>query len=497
MDFIYNEEVIDHAVRDSQTLEYRFSFVSNADAGFLMDVLRRVLFLKGLSDSFDELNYILMEWITNANKANIKRIYFKSRGLDISNPSDYESGISGFSTAIQSGYDSFIKGFEELGLQTRVLFEMTTEVLRFSVINSACATAQEERRVRAVIANAGRIRNTIEAFERMADKLEGANLGTLTSILMMRRLGLTLDDYQFMPDRGRNETAVRVTVPVNIVTLRQADRVADVILSALESLPGFPENISRLQRLIADENVDFAKVAAIIQSDPALTADLLRLVNSAQYMLPKKVSSITNALSLIGIRGIKNLLYSFGTQQLFEKNLGRFDSLWEHAFRTASYAYNLARETRFKALCDDAYLGGVLHDMGKILVYHVRPGLLPAIREHCGGRIDSGSLLETLALGATHARIGGDIAAKWNFPDFLISVIQFHHAPLLAKDADREITALVYLANMICHLVDKEICVESLDGNVLEMLGIGHESMPALMNKLDGLYKEQKNKMDQ
>ncbi len=496
MDYQYDPQAIDSAISDSQTLEYRFDFISPKDGVFIIKVLERILQKKSLIDISDELNYILMELITNANKANVKKIFFLQKEADLNNPGDYNNHLKDFSQAIQSGYESFIPYFSRFNLRTRVIFEFTEEYLWIRVANNRAATPEEVQRVQTVIRAAGQIRNTIEAFDKMTDRTEGANLGTLTSILMLRRIGLSSDDYFFESDAQNNETQVSLRIRLDTVTIQQADRISEVIASSIDKLPGFPENIVRLQKMMADENVDFSKVAEVIQSDPALTADLLKIVNSAQYMLPQKVSNLTNALSLIGIRGIKNLLYSFGAQQIFQKNFGRFEELWEHAYQTGSYAYNLAKELKLKNAWDDVYLGGVLHDMGKILIYQVSSHLLSAIKEHCGGRIGAETMLETLAIGASHARIGANTAARWNFPDFLIDLIRYHHTPLLAPDSEKEKALIVYLADILYYIGEGIYGYDSIQDEVLQYLNISRESLPGLELRLRSLYQDQKKKMD-
>ncbi len=497
MAYTINTDAIQTAINNSDALEFEFGFITPEDAAFSVDVLRRILEINSLSEVFDELSYILMELITNANKANVKKIFYMQNNCDINQTGESQEMLKDFSHIIQSGFEQFVPLFSQYGVKSWIRFEFAPGKLWIKVINNRAATLQEKLRIQSVLLSAGKIRNTIEAFDKMTDRQEGANLGTLTSILMLRRIGLTGEDYRFESDEHYQKTTVTLCIRLDMVTNQQADRIADVLAAAIDKLPAFPENILKLLRMISDENVDFSKIAGIIQSDPALTADLLKIVNSAQYMLPQKVGNINNALSLIGIRGIQNLLYSFGTQQIFEKNFGRFEQLWEHAYQTASYAYNLAKELKLKNNWDDVYLGGILHDMGKILIYQVSPGLLPAIREHCGGRLAGERMLETLAVGVPHSRIAAEIATKWNFPDFLIDLIRYHHTPLLAPDAEQERAVVVYLADVLCHVSEGRYGFDSVPQDILDFLHISRETLPGLESLLKNQYHQQKQKMEQ
>ena len=134
-----------------------------------------------------------------------------------------------------------------------------------------------------------------------------------------------------------------------------------------------------LQKLITDPDSEITDIARQISMDPSLTADLLKVVNSAQFMLPKRVDNIVEAVKLVGLRGIRNLLYSYGTQKLLQGQ----QSWRDHSYLTAFYAYNLAKSLRKKDILDDAYVGGILHDMGKIVFSDVHPQLLEKINNFC------------------------------------------------------------------------------------------------------------------
>jgi putative nucleotidyltransferase with HDIG domain len=209
-----------------------------------------------------------------------------------------------------------------------------------------------------------------------------------------------------------------------------------------------------------------------------MTAELLRMVNSAQFMLSKRVDNIPEAVKLVGLRGIKSLLYSYGTQRI----LGADDTdekraLWNHSYRTAFYAYNLVRnfKPQNKELLDDVYVGGMLHDMGKIVFSSVHPELLDHIREFCGRKNIPNQLFEELSAGMNHAEIGARIAEKWNFPETLVTSIRFHHEPTLATDHKSVVNA-VYLANAMTCFENNEITFEQIEAEALLEFGITNQN---------------------
>ena len=201
-------------------------------------------------------------------------------------------------------------------------------------------------------------------------------------------------------------------------------------MKEIETLPQFPDNIVNLQRLIADPNAEITDIAREISVDPSMTADLLKLVNSAQFMLPKRVDNIVEAVKLVGTKGVRNLLYSYGTQKVLGEKYSEMRSLWQHSYRCAFYAYYIAKSfKKKKELLDDVYVGGILHDLGQIVIASLHPDLLERITKVCKEKGIPARMLENFSVGLNHAEVGALIAKKWNFPEQLVTAIRFHHEP--------------------------------------------------------------------
>jgi putative nucleotidyltransferase with HDIG domain len=309
---------------------------------------------------------------------------------------------------------------------------------------------------------------------------------------MLRSIGLDESFYKVTKDDKNNETIVSVDIYLDTVTEMQVNYISDVILAEIGNLPIFPEKIKELEHMLSDRDVQFTKIASVIQSDLTLTAELLRIVNSAQYMLPQKVSNITNAISLIGMKGLKNLLISYGTQNILSKKFGKMDEIWQHSYRVASYAYHMANDMKRADLQDDAYIGGILHDMGKIIAVTAYPVLMDKINNHCVDKGINCSMIERLSMGLSHARIGADIARHWNFPDSIVDVINCHHQPLLAPDETKDLVHIVYLANILSHIRDQTIYFSLIEKDVLRKYRIRTKQDLIEMEKnLSKYYDEQ------
>jgi putative nucleotidyltransferase with HDIG domain len=208
------------------------------------------------------------------------------------------------------------------------------------------------------------------------------------------------------------------------------------------------------------------------------------------------VDNIFEAVKMVGIRGIKNLLYSYGTQKLLGDDTLDKKILWEHSYKTAFYAYNLIKNfKRDQVLLDDAYVAGILHDMGKIIFSNIHPDLLSKIKEFCSEKNLPASTFEDLAAGMNHAEIGALVAEKWNFPESLVCAIRFHHDPQPASPDYKNLTETVYLANMFCEYESGNVSYDQFDSAVLENFGItSKKHVDTLLEQFEVGFKRESRK---
>jgi putative nucleotidyltransferase with HDIG domain len=132
---------------------------------------------------------------------------------------------------------------------------------------------------------------------------------------------------------------------------------------------------------------------------------------------------------------------------------------------------------------DDGYVGGILHDMGKIIFANVHPELLEKIRDFCTEKNLPTSAFEDLSAGMNHAEIGALIAEKWNFPESLVNAIRFHHDPDSAPEKDKDLVEAIYLSNMFCEYENDNVTFDQFEPSVLIAFGIS--SKKQMNNLLD------------
>jgi putative nucleotidyltransferase with HDIG domain len=487
-------EQIKRAANNSSPLTFKTYTLPHETEEYLEEVLTAFLAELGYIQIKDQLAYCLRELAVNAKKANTKRAYFAEKRLDLNNPADYTEGMKRFKEDTLENIQHYLQKQKDLGLYLRVVFHSRERMFTIAVRNNVEMTRTEQIRIFDRIARSRAFTSMEEAFSTVLDTSEGAGLGIVILILMLKKIGLDEEAFRIEVENG--ETVAALNIPFSDVQVQKMDLLTRQIIKEVESLPQFPENIMYLQKLIGDPNSELADIARQISMDPTLTADLLKLVNSAQFMLPKKVDNIVEAVKLVGMKGLRNLLFTHGTQKILSTKYSEMRSMWQHAYRTAFYAFNLAKSfRRRKDILDDVYVGGILHDLGQIIIASLHPDLLEHIKKFCKEKEIPSKLLESFSLGLNHAEVGALIAKKWNFPEQLVAAIRYHHAPFEPSEEHRDVVFCVYLANCIADMERERIVYDQIDTRVLQDFGISDESqLTRIQQRLLAAFEQQSSR---
>ncbi len=205
------------------------------------------------------------------------------------------------------------------------------------------------------------------------------------------------------------------------------------VVSQLESLPSFPELYFELIEELKSPESSMDRVGKIISKDMAMTAKILQLVNSAFFGIPQHVSNPAHAAKLIGLDIIRALVLSMRVFSHFEKipMIGlQISELWDHSAVSAVCAKEIAiAETQDKKVVDDAFISGMLHDIGILILSANFPGKYKeAIELTNKGNIPFFEA-EIQVFGASHAEVGGYLLALWGLPNVIAEAVFFHHKP--------------------------------------------------------------------
>ncbi len=458
---------------------------------YMKDVLTEFLSQLGQSHMVGYLTYCLQELVTNAKKANTKRVYFTEKHLNINDPHDYEEGMKDFKENTLNNVNYYLEKQKRAGLYVKFVLHFRNNKIKLEIRNNSSMVVYEYKRIHDKLCRAQQYTSFEDAMSKVMDDSEGAGLGLIIMILMLEKIGLQEENFQTISENG--ETITRIILPLNEKTEYELEAISNEFKNAIDIMPQFPENISRLSKLLSDPDVKMAEIAAQISNDVALTAELLKQVNSAAFSLSVPCKNIVDAVKMIGIHGIKNMLFTVGSLKTFANVAGNNEKLWTHSYQVAFYSYNLARNfcANEKDVIEDSYVCGLLHDMGKIIFENAKPGYLDSIKNICISKGISPELFEKIVSGVNHGEIGARIAEKWNFPKSLIDVIRYHHSPENAPSENKKLVSIVNLADSISYYQEELLDFYQIDQNVLKLFDLTDEDeFEVISRKLAAAFKQ-------
>ncbi len=275
------------------------------------------------------------------------------------------------------------------------------------------------------------------------------------------------------------------------------------IVRKLDTLPSVPAVATEILNLFSEEDPDLDKVIKLIEADQAITMKLLKLVNSAYFGFRNSITSVSRAVALLGLTQLRSLLLSVTVSESLLKPLKKGaakgqEALWRHSLGCAVWSEMIA-ETVDEELKTDAFVGGLLHDVGKLILEECFPEKYELVEKRCSDEHEPWFIAEKEILGIDHTTVGKWLAAKWNLPRPLIQTIWLHHQPLSALleldfVINKKLVAIVYLSNILAH----EIMADSLSvlqtapelSDILDFLGIKPDKLEQLKITVGKRYSE-------
>ncbi len=227
------------------------------------------------------------------------------------------------------------------------------------------------------------------------------------------------------------------------------------VVSKIDSLPSLPSLYAEIVEELSSSNASIQKIGGIIAKDLGMTTKVLQLVNSAFFALSRHITDPSQAVSLLGLDTVKALVLTVEVFSKFDPSkLAMFDivSLWNHSVVTGQLVRNIAKtEAVGKQLLDDAYMAGLLHDIGKLVLVDNYPDQYKEIQgllKHEGLNLADA---EIQILGAGHAEVGAYLLGLWGLPDPIVEAVAFHHRPQDCPANTFIPLAAVYIANALQH----------------------------------------------
>lgn len=255
-------------------------------------------------------------------------------------------------------------------------------------------------------------------------------------------------------------------------------------MEKLKELPTLPNVVEKISLMVESSKASAEDVGKFISSDQVLTAKVLKLINSAFYGFPGRISSVKHGLVLLGFNVVKGLVLSASVFDMME---GEMIDLWEHSLGTAITSGIIARRVKLKDP-EEVSVAGLLHDIGKVVIKVSFPGEYKRIRDLVDEEEITMLEAEKSLLETNHPRIASWLCEKWNLPANLKDPITYHHSPGLAKEAPKQ-TAIIHLADILVkskgfgYSGDK--WVPPLDKNAWELLDLSKDDIEEIIASMD------------
>jgi HD-like signal output (HDOD) protein len=249
---------------------------------------------------------------------------------------------------------------------------------------------------------------------------------------------------------------------------RSRELIKTRILSKLKEIKSFPQFVVETLRKLNDPTSSASDVATSLSRDEGLVLRTLKLANSAAYGMSRHISDIAEAIALLGYKNISNIVLAATVYSVMDKGLSGYaldrGELWRHSL-TAAYAARYIAQTTRKVLPEEAYVGGLLHDIGKVVLNdYVRFGygiIVKLVEEEHIPFTDA----EIKVLGFDHSIVGSLLVDRWDLPKAYYYSTLFHHRP---NDLDSEVSEhqplvdVVSVANAMCLMMGIGIGADGL-----------------------------------
>jgi HD-like signal output (HDOD) protein len=247
--------------------------------------------------------------------------------------------------------------------------------------------------------------------------------------------------------------ATAVAPPPVVPTIPDFQARVTETVKRVTTIATLPEVTNQIIRTVEDPKSTASQLHKIVSHDPALVTRILKVVNSAFYGLPGQIGSIERAIVLLGLNAVKNLAVAASLGQMFRggKLCEGFTpkDLWTHCIAVGVAARDLARQMKLP-VADEAFLAGMIHDMGILIALQVYPEQVRRVCDAAKSGEKSFCELEHEIIGMDHQQLGMALAEQWKFPRSCQLVAGYHHRPTELADSNRLLVTLVFVADTIC-----------------------------------------------
>lgn len=268
-----------------------------------------------------------------------------------------------------------------------------------------------------------------------------------------------------------------------------SDRARRIVAGA-RTVASPPLVYERLVRVINNPRAGSADIARVIGEDPGLTTRLLKVVNSAFFSFPRRIETVTHAVTVVGTSQIRDLALATSVMTLFRevpRDLVDMDSYWRHCLGTGVMARVVAAQRREDNV-ERFFVSGLLHDIGRLILFMQEGDATARAIDLARTRGIPLYRAEREVLEVDHMQVGAALMEQWNFPAPFAEAVGYHHRPRRASRFPVE-TAAVHLSDVVMNALrwggSGEPRTPDLDPAVFEVLGLDPASVPSLLDDVE------------
>jgi putative nucleotidyltransferase with HDIG domain len=279
----------------------------------------------------------------------------------------------------------------------------------------------------------------------------------------------------------------------------------DELINKAGDLKVLPFVARKALEILNDENCSIDDLSAVIEKDQTIAARILKISNSALYGLRREVTSLQHALLILGFKTLRSIVLTATTRSLYKKFGMTEKIIWDHSVGAAVAAKLISRGLGSE-VTDIAFVGGLMHDLGKVIMNNETPETYSEVMMKMYNEGIDSIAAERDIYGYDHAEVGAGVTGKWKFASPLVTVLKEHHLnhcslEEISDSLTAKSLACVHLSDHICKVLgigyreaDESIILQELPSAVY--LDLGKDKLDKLVNEISETYNAEKSVFD-
>lgn len=420
---------------------------------------------------YEYLNFCLGELLTNAKKANTKRVYFKDKGLDINNLDDYKKGMENFKEDTLTNIDYYLDMQKKSGLYIKLILHFLGDKVKIEIRNNAILTQTERERIETKLESVHQYTSMEDAFHKVLDQSEGAGLGIIIIVLMLQKIGLSKDNYQVLVEG--DETVTRIVLPCNLKIFGGTEMLCYQFVRLQDTLPCLKDTFAKAQKIAGAAKLDREELYQLVTKDTMLTMLLLKrsLQKNKEVDLRKVFANFTDE-ELAEIFSLDNPDVSIVRSTKASK------AYFTHAQNVAYFAYNIAKNHNISnhLTPEEIYTMGLLNSFGYIILNTASDEQKEYVESLLENYDVADKIRDVFYSGIEAGTLGMVYARKVGFPDGAESIFAYWNNHDAVKNKSwLPSHKIIYLAESLQSYDEGKLEYYQLDNKILETFDITSE----------------------